>query len=84
MESNPSKLHLYKLKASTDAILMYYFPTLLAAAPFFFSCNFQLACSASHDTVTFWSVLDLEQYKLINQDCNIPPSYEEATSFSRQ
>jgi len=64
MESNPSQLHLYKLKASTDAI--------------------QLACSASHDPVTFWSLLDLEQYKLINQDCNIPPSYEEATSFSRQ
>ena len=84
MESNPSKLHLYELKASTDAILMYYFPTLLAAAPFFFSCNFQLACSASNNPVTFWSLLDLEQYKLINQNSTIPPSYEEATSFSRQ
>ena len=81
MESNPSQLHLYKLKASKDAILMYYFPTLLAAAPFFFSFNFRLA---SHNPVTFWSLLDLEQYKLINQDCNIQPSYEEATSFSRQ
>ena len=65
MESNLSKLHLYKLKASTHTILMDYFPTLLAAAPFLLCCYFELACSAINDPVTFWSLLDLEQYKLI-------------------